>query len=169
MDYNNQLKERFLKYGLYGFDDREALELLLGLRLDRKRHRPQAESLLNRYGSLSSVIDMSLHDPGDLTDSSDGYLLGLRIPHQMPNRYLYEKVKRNRILGCSEAVVNYLNLSMRGLRTEQFKTLYLDAANKLIADEDISNGTISQAIVFPREVIRSALKHDATGLIFFHT
>ena len=65
-------------------------------------------------------------------------------------------------------VVDYLSHSMNGLKVEHFRTLYLNSMNRVIKDDIVSKGTVGQAIVYPREVIRSALEYQAAGLIFAH-
>ena len=164
---NGQLQRQYLKYGLDAFEDTEVLELLLSLQLDSLDHQYDARELLNRYGSLSEVIDASVKIVSGYP-SLEEYRLGLRLPHEIANKYLSDRLRHMPLLNHPRAVVDYLSHSMRGLQTEHFKVLYLNGRNGLIHDEDISKGTVGHAIVYPREVMRSALEHHASGLIFAH-
>jgi len=163
-----RLEARVLKEGLHNLEDVEVIELLLKLQLDALDHRYEAQELLDYYGSLSEVIDASADIPFDGSPYKEDYRLALRLPHEIANRYLYDRLRQRPLLNCSDAVVDYLNHSMRGLRTEHFKVLYLNGMNRLITNEDISKGTVNQAIVYPREVVKSALMYNAAGLIFAH-
>jgi len=168
MARNSQLENRIIRHGLSDFDDVEVLDLLLRLHLNETSQIPYAEKMLNKYTSLSNIIDTIRDNPEDIPEINGDYLLGLKLPYEMANRYLFDKVKQQPIFHQPVEVVKYLNHSMRGLKKEHFRVLYLNNMNKLIAEEDISIGTVNKAPVYPREVLKSALRFNATGLIFAH-
>ena len=165
---NTGLVAKFLKNGFYNCEDVEIIELLLRLHLDSLDYRFEAQVLLDHYGSLSKVIDAAADTPFDGSPIRNDYRLGLRLPHEIANRYLFDRLKQRPLVGSPESVVDYLTHSMKGLKREHFKVLYLDGMNRLIADEDVSTGTVGQAMVYPREVMKSALRHSAAGLILAH-
>lgn len=165
---NSELSRKFLGDGLNRFENVEVLELLLSFQLDSLNHQYDAQELLNHYGSLSEVIDAATDTPFDGSPIRKDYRLGLRLPHEIANRYLLDSLKQRPLVGSPESVVDYLTHSMKGLTREHFKVLYLDGMNRLIADEDVSSGTVGQAVVYPREVMKSALRHSAAGLILAH-
>ena len=162
------LEARFLQNGFNNCEDVEIIELLLRVQLNTLDHRFEAQELLDHYGSLSRVIDAAADTPFDGSPISMDYRLGLRLPHEIANRYLYEKVKYGPPLSSPQEVVDYLSHSMRGLKVEHFKVLYMNGMNRLIDEEDLFKGTVGQAIVYPREVMKSALEHHASGLIIAH-
>ena len=165
---NHELQNRFMKHGLKTLEDIEVVELLLGLKLDRKNHRADAKELLKYHSSLVDIIDAPLEELKDSLGFQEHYLLGLRLPHEIANRYLFEKAKEKPILNCSEGVIDYLRHSMKGLKTEYFKVLFLNGRNMLTAEEDVSKGTLTSSAIYPREVVKAALRHDAAALVFAH-
>lgn len=164
----NPLVDRFMKHGLATFEDVEVLELLMGLQLDSVNHQYEARTLLNQFSNLSEIIESAAHISTFSSPLIEEYRLALRLPHEIANRYLFDSLKQRPLVGSPESVVDYFTHSMKGLKREHFKVLYLDGMNRLIADEDVSTGTVGQAVVYPREVMKSALRHSAAGLILAH-
>ncbi|MBN4081217.1 DNA repair protein RadC [Caldithrix abyssi] len=162
-----KIRDKYMKYGLSVVEDVEIIELLLALDLDSKNHKQEAENLFNKYGSLCELIDAS-KDLTNVSDLPEQYLFGLRLPHEIANKYLSDKLSQKPIINSAQSLVSYLNHSMRGLKTEHFKILYLNGRNMLMADEYISKGSLTTAAIYPREVMKSALKHNAAALIFAH-
>lgn len=165
---NGDLHRQYLKHGLSGFEDTEVLELLLSLQLDSVNHEYEAREFLHKYGNLSNIIDFATDQSGNGSPLQEEYRLGLRLPHDLANRYLSDQLMQGQPLNSPSAVVDYLTHSMRGRKVEHFKVLYLNGRNSLIHDEDISKGTVGHTSVYPREVMRSALECQASGLIFAH-
>lgn len=168
MRRNQYLCGKYMKYGLSVFEDIEVIELLLALNPDGKNHRQEAEKLNDKYDSLCELIDDSFNGKGSISDIPEHYLFGLKLPHEIANRYLFEKVKEKPFINCSEDVLRYLQHSMKGLKVEYFKVLYLNVRNMILAEEDISKGTLTSSAIYPREVIKSALKYNASALVFAH-
>ena len=165
---NGQLQREYLRYGLTAFEDEEALEILLSIQFDSLDHRREAQEFTHKYGSLNNVIDSAVNGGHNHDLSMKEYQLGLRLPHDLATRYLRNRVTESSLLGDPQTVIDYLSHSMNGLKVEHFKVLYLNGRNGLIHDEDISKGTVGQTAVYPREVVRSALEYQASGLIFAH-
>ena len=167
LNHNDSLRSRFLAFGLNTFEDVEVIELLLGLTVDNRTHRQDAETLVRQYSGLSGIINTAQTGFSN-NRIKEEHLFGLRLPYESANRYLYDGLRQRPLMNCAQAVVDYLSHSMRGLKVEHFRVLYLDATNQLIDEEDLSKGTVGQAMVYPREVIKSALEHHASGLIIAH-
>ncbi|MCH7574822.1 MAG: DNA repair protein RadC [Candidatus Marinimicrobia bacterium] len=165
---NGQLQREYLRYGLTSFEDEEVLEFLLSIQFDSLDHRREAQEFIHKYGSLNNVIDSAANGNGNHDLSLKEYQLGLRLPHDLATRYLRNRVTESPLLGSPQVVIDYLSHSMNGLKVEHFKVLYLNGRNGLIHDEDISKGTVGHTAVYPREVVRSALEYQASGLIFAH-
>ncbi len=137
---------------------------MLALQVDARDYSSHAKHLLSEHGTLSAVID-----------STNGYnycnreqSLGLRLSYELGYRYLRDKLENRIIMPNSRAVVEYLGYSMRGLDREHLRIIYMNGMNSLIGDETISAGTVNQATVYPREVVRSALAKNAVSLIIAH-
>lgn len=168
MHKNQSFKKRYLTNGLSSFDKTEMLEFLLSLHVDNKDHYNLAKELTGRYKSLNDIVDESDVELQNLPDFREEYLIGLKLPHHFANVYLYEKSQMKPVTSDPEAVYNFLIHSMRGNKNEQFNVLYLNTRNEVLKNEVIFNGTVSQVSVYPREIIKSAIRYNASGLILAH-
>lgn len=157
-------RARFLRYGLKDFSDTEAVELMLALQVDARDYSSHAKRLLSKHGTLSSVIDAT----NGYNYCNQEQSLGLRLSYELGYRYLRDKLENRPIMSDSRTVVEYLGYSMRGLDREHFRVIYLNGMNSLIGDETLSAGTVNQAMVYPREVVRSALAKNPVSLIIAH-
>lgn len=165
---SDSFKKRFFQNGLNGFDKIERLDFLLSLRLDTQSNYSLAKELSTRYKSLNNVVDEPEIELRKISGLEENHLLGLKLPFHFSNQYLFEKILSNPVTSSPNAVYNYLIHSMRGKKNEQFNVLYLNTRNQILKNEVLFNGTISQVVVYPREVIKSALSHNASGLILAH-
>jgi DNA repair protein RadC len=154
------LEDRVLRPGDVSLDDIEALSLLCGL------DEPQAEALLNAFGSLPEVIGAPAADLARVAGRRAA--VRLRLVQALARRQLARPLRDRSLLTASSQVDAYLRATMTGAPREQFRVLYLDKKNRLIADEAMAEGTIDHAPVYPREVIRRALELNASALILSH-
>ncbi len=92
----------------------------------------------------------------------------IKAVYGLAEQYLKEKVKRGKIIKSSKDIYDYLYFTMRDLKKEVFKVFFLDGKNEVIKVEDLFEGTLNQSSVYPREIIKSAIKYNAVGLIFVH-
>lgn len=142
--------------------ERQALEQLLYLIIPESS-RNTAERLLDAHGSLSRVLtafsDCETQDPVEK-------LLG--AARQTLVQSLRSEVANKPIICTTEAVIEYLSFSMSGYTTEQVRALFLDTKNMLIRDETVSNGTVNEAVIYPREILRQALQCGSTAIIIAH-
>lgn len=168
MNKNQSFQKRYFKNGLSSFDEIEMLEFLLSLRVDNKNHYRLAKELTSRYKCLNNIIDESDLELKKISGFREEHLIGIKLPYQVANIYLYEKTKMNPVTSDPDAVYNYLIHSMRGNKNEQFNVLYLNSRNEVLTNEVMFNGTINQVSVYPREIIKSALKYNASSLILAH-
>ena len=165
--YKNKSSIEIYTNRLSVLDDTKALDFLLSLRIGNKSHITDAKIYIEKFGGFSNVIDAALNNPLEKIIKEE-HAHYLRLPHEIANKYLSGKLRQNPIINSPESLVSYLNHSMRGLEIEHFKVIYLNGRNMFIADEYISKGSIATAVIYPREVIKSALKHNAAALIFAH-
>jgi len=168
MSKKKSFQNRFLQSGLSSFSNIEKLEFLLSLKSDNEDHYNLAKNLTNRYKSLNNIIDESDFELQKVSGLESKHLIGLKLPYHFSNLYLFEKAKMNPVASSPQATYNYLIHSMRGKKNEQFNVLYLNNRNEIITDEVLFNGTVNSACIFPREIIKSAFKHNATSLILAH-
>ncbi len=166
--HRQRLRDRFLRYGLDGFHDYEVIELLLTLGTPRKDCKAAAKSALNRFKTLQAVLEA---EPGDLC-SVPGIgpknLFGLKLIPAVSRRYLRQRLDGKTTLSNSRELFDYLNLTIRDRKRECFVAIYLDAKNRVIADEILFTGTVTASVVYPREVVKAAMSHSAAALIFAH-
>lgn len=166
--HRGRLRERFLKGGLAGFLDYEIVELLLTLGTPRRDCRQTARRALERFGSWKGVIDAPPELLREIRGIGPKNVFGLSLVREAARGYLAAKAREKPLLGSPRDVFDYLRSALSGRRREVFTVLYLSNANRLLAAEELFAGTVDQAAVHPREVIASALRHNASRLVFAH-
>lgn len=159
------LQERALGSGLETLNDQEALELLLSRSCVRGA-ATYAAALLSRFGSLRGVLAAEAPALASVVDRE--VALDLRLVHDAARRLALAELPGRKVISSSSAVEAYLRLTMSSLAREEFRVLFLDRKNQLIADEVLGRGTVDHAPVYPREVARRALELAASALILVH-
>jgi DNA repair protein RadC len=168
--HRHRLRERFRKTGFEGFEDYEALELLLSYAIPRKDVKPVAKGLIRKFGGLRGVLDATHEELVMVEGIKENAATFIRAVKAAAGLYLRKGVagmKVERITSTS-ALMDYLRAVMGGLRDEHFRALFLNSQNELIADEVIQEGTVNQSVVYPRKVMERALFHKASAIIFVH-
>ena len=163
-----RLREKFLKNGLHSFLDHEIIELLLTLGTPRQDCKRAAKEALKQFRSLSGVLEAPPDDLQKVKGVGPHNVFGVRFIQEVSRRYLRERMMSRPVCHSSKEVFDYLYHSLRDARREKFKVLFMDAKNRIIEEKTISEGTVDSSAVYPREVIKSALKFDASSLIFVH-
>jgi DNA repair protein RadC len=166
--HRERLRERFRSAGADALADYELLEMILFSARPQGDTKPTAKALLERFGSLAQVI----HAPELLLREVDG--IGeasvhlLKLIAAATGRIAKGEIKRSVALSSWNDVIDYCRTTMAFADKEQFRLLFLDKRNQLIADEVQQTGTIDHTPVYPREVIKRALELSATALILVH-
>ena len=163
-----RLRQRLLEGGAEALADYEVLEYLLFGASARGDTKPLAKELIARFGSLSAVLDA---EPGALRQVkgiSDAGIGALKIAALAARRMARSEVRQRPVLGSWQALLDYLAIDMAHLTVERVRVLYLDSRNRLVSDHVASEGTIDEAAIHPREVIRRGLDLGATALILVH-
>ena len=163
-----RLRQRLLEGGAEALADYEVLEYLLYGANARGDTKPLAKALLKRFGSLSSVLDA---EPGALKDVAgmgDAGVGAVKIAALAARRMARSQVQNQPVLGSWQALIDYLTIDMGSLNVERVRVLYLNAQNRLILDYNVGDGTVDEAAIHPREVIRRAFDVGATALILVH-
>jgi DNA repair protein RadC len=168
--HRRRLRERFLKAGGEALPDYELLELLLFNAVPRRDVKPLAKALLARFGSFAEVIAA---EPARLREVKGvgkgmGVVAVLKVVEAASHRALRDRVIDRTVIGSWQALLDYCTVAMQHNQTEQFRILFLDRKNVLIADEPHQRGTVDHTPVYPREVVRRALDLGASSLVLVH-
>lgn len=167
--HRRRLRGRFLKVGLEGFHDYEIVELLLTLGTPRKDCKQQAKDVIKKFKGLKGVLDASLEELQEIKGIGPINAFGIKLFQEISEQYLKEKIiGKEIILTSSKTVFDYLYQSMQKNKKEIFKVLFLNGKNKLIEVKDLFEGCLTSSVVYPREIMKKALKYDAAALIFVH-
>jgi DNA repair protein RadC len=168
LGHRERLRARAASGGLAAVPDYEALELLLFRTLPRGDVKPLAKRLLARFGSLGAVLGASPAALRTVPGVGDALALDLALVHELGLRTAREQVARRPVISSWSALVAYVKQVLAHETREQFRVIYLDKKNQLIADEVMNHGTVDHAPVYPREVARRALELAASSLILVH-
>jgi len=166
--HRKRLRERFIKGGLSSFSDYEIVELLLSLGTPRRDCKQQAKEAIRRFKTLRGVLSASAEELQQINGIGPHSAFGIRLVQEVAREFLKEKIKDEPVYKSSQEIFDYLYHSMRDLKKEVFKVIYLNNQNQIIETTDLFEGTVSSSSVPPREVIEGAIKNNAVSLIFAH-
>jgi DNA repair protein RadC len=166
--HRERLRERFREAGAEALSDYELLELLLFRALPRRDVKPLAKFLLTTFGSLAETISASEARLSQVKGLGDSGVTELKIVQAAASRLLRGAVKKRPILSSWSGVLDYCRTAQAFADREQFRVLFLDKRNQLIADEVQQIGTVDHTPVYPREVVKRALELSATAIILVH-
>ena len=163
-----RLRQRLLEGGPEALADYEVLEYLLFGAHARGDTKPLAKELLRRFGSLAGVLDAPPNALRRVKGLSDVSVGALKITALAARRMARSEVRQKPVLGSWQALLDYLAIDMAALTVERVRVLYLNARNQLILDDHVGDGSVDEAAIHPREVIRRGLDIGATALILVH-
>lgn len=163
-----RLRQRLLGAGGDALLDHEVIEYLLMLAIPRRDVKPLAKALLREFGGIGGVLSASPGALARVDGVGDSTAAALRIAQAAALRLLQSTVATRPVLASWQALLDYLRADMAHRATERVRVLFLNTRNLLIADEIVSEGSIDQAAVYVREVIRRALELSAASLIIVH-
>ncbi len=166
--HRTRLRARLLTAGPDAVADHELLEMVLFLALPRRDTKPIARALLARFGSFANAISAPLPDLRGVDGLGDAGAAALKTIQAAALRLLRAEVLEQPVLNDWQRLLDYLGAVLGRERTEQFRVLFLDNRNRLLADEAQSRGTVNHTPVYPREVVKRALELHATALILVH-
>jgi DNA repair protein RadC len=168
LQHRKRLRERFRRTGFGGFQDYEALELLLTYAIPRRDVKPLAKELLRRFGSFQGVLDAPFEELAGVEGVKEKTATFIHALKGCAALYLREGVRMRGQISSTSALLDYCRVVMSGLKDEQFRAVFLNSQNEVIADEVIQEGTVNQSVVYPRKVMERALYHKASALICVH-
>ncbi len=166
--HRSRLRQRLLAGGADALADHEVLEYLLMTARPRIDTKPIAKSLIRRFGSLAGVLNADARSLAEHPNMGETSAAALKIVALASRRMARQQVQEMPVLGSWQALLDYLQIDMAHLTVERVRVLYLNARNVLILDEHVGDGSIDEAAIHPREVIRRALDLGATALILVH-
>ena len=166
--HRERLRERARKGGLEALPDYELLEMVLFRSIPLRDVKPLAKALLARFGGLAGVLGASAEELRTEAGVGAAVAQDLKLIHEAAVRMGREPVKKRTVISSWSALLAYVKLALAHESREQFRVLYLDKKNQLIADEVMNKGTVDHAPVYPREVVRRALEVSASSLILVH-
>ncbi len=168
LGHRQRLREKFLGSGQDNFADYELLELLLYGAIPRGDTKPLAKDLLKRFDSLAGVLAATPRELATVKGIGESSVAAIKIAQACTQRILRQQVINRPILSSWQAVLDYCHAMMAFVKTEQVRLLFLDNKNHLIADELQSSGTVDQAPLYAREVVKRALELHASAVIMVH-
>ncbi len=148
--------------------DYELLELILARSLPRGDVKPIAKALLARFGALAGVLGAASEELQAIKGVGPAVALDLKLVHEATVRMGRGEVKKRTVISSWSALLAYVKVALAHESREQFRVLFLDKKNQLIADEAMNQGTVDHAPVYPREVMRKALELSASAVILVH-
>jgi len=148
--------------------DYEVVELLLTLGTPRTDCRRQAREALKKFKALRGVLEASEEELQEIHGIGPHNVFGIKLVQEVSRRFLKEKMMSKPACNSSKEVFDYLFHTLRDSKKEKFKTLFLDAKNQIIEERTFFEGTVDSSAVYPREIMKVALRHDASSLIFVH-
>ncbi|NGP17904.1 RadC family protein [Devosia aurantiaca] len=167
--HRERVRQRFLKAGGEAFEDYELLEMVLFLAIPYKDTKPLAKALLREFGSFSAVFSASHVRLSKFPGLSASSAANLKVIQSVAARFAREGIADDKpILASWSQLLDYFRSQMAFETVEQFRILFLDKKNRLIADEVQQVGTVDHTPVYPREVIKRSLELSATALILVH-
>jgi DNA repair protein RadC len=166
--HRSRMRDRLLRAGPEALADHELLEMMLFLALPRRDTKPIARALLARFRSFSAAISASPQELRHVDGLGEAGIAALKTIQAAAIRLVRAEVMEQPVLANWSRVIEYLTAVLAREKVEQFRVLYLDTRNRLIADEPQSRGTVNFTSVYPREVVRRALELSATAIILVH-
>ena len=168
LGHRKRLRERFIKGGLTGFSDYEIIELLLSLGTPRRDCKQQAKEAVKRFKTLRGVLTASVEELQQIKGIGPHSAFGIKLVQEVAREFLKEKIIDKPVYKSTREIFDYLYHSMRDLKKEVFKVIYLNGQNQIIETADLFKGTVNSSSISPREIMESAIKNTAVSLIFAH-
>lgn len=166
--HRERLRARFRTHGAESLPDYELLELLLFRAIPMRDIKPLAKQLLAHFGSFADVLAASPSRLSEINGLGDGAITELKLIEAAAKRMTRVTLLKRPSLNSWSELIDYCHTHMAFLDHEEFRLLFLDKKNHLIADERQSEGTVDHTPVYPREIVKRALELGATALILVH-
>ena len=166
--HRDRLRTKLLSRGASALDDYEILEILLMAFIPRRDVKPIAKALQTRFGSLSAILAAPVEELVSVAGIGETAAAYLKAMAELNSRAGRESLKQKTAISSWTALMDYVRSELQHEKREQFRVLFLDRRNQLIADELMGHGTVDHAPVYPREIARRALELHASALVLVH-
>lgn len=166
--HRERLRARFRDAGAEAVSDYELLELVLFRAIVQRDVKPLAKALITKFGSFAEVVAAPRARLKEIKGVGDAAVDELKIVHAAAGRLARGQVQKRTVLSSWSSVLDYCRTAQAFAEKEQFRVLFLDKRNQLIADEVQQTGTVDHTPVYPREVVKRALELSATAIIMVH-
>lgn len=168
--HRQRLRQRFLKTGLDGFADYEVVELILTLAVPRTDVKQPAKELIKRFGNLRGILDAPIEALRRVDGVGEVTPVALKIIRAAAPLYLQQSAEAVESLADSQRLAEFWRMRIGSLANEVFQVAYLDSGYRLLRDgvEELEQGTVDRAAVYPRRVIESALRRGAAAIVLAH-
>lgn len=166
--HRERLREKFLDNGLSGFHDYEIVELLLTMATPRKDCKIAAKEAVIKHGSLRGVMTADDKELQKIKGIGEKNIFGIKFVMAVAEKFLKQNLIKKEICKSSKKVYDYLFFTMRDLKKEVFKVIFLDKKNAVIEVENLFEGTVDKSAIYPREIVKKAIEHNASGIIIVH-
>jgi DNA repair protein RadC len=168
LGHRKRLREKFLRSGLAGFHDYEIIELLLTLGSPRKDCKQPAKEVIKKFKTLRAALAASTEELQQIEGIGPHSAFGIKLVREVAAEFLRQQIVDKPVYKSAKEIFDYLYHSMRDLKKEVFKAIYLNNRNQIIDTADLFEGTLDSIPIHPREIVESAINHRATALIFAH-
>uniref|UniRef100_UPI0031453629 RadC family protein n=1 Tax=unclassified Rhizobium TaxID=2613769 RepID=UPI0031453629 len=168
LGHRERLRAKYRDHGDAALADYELLELLLFRLIPRRDTKPIAKALISRFGTFGGVLGAPIPLLLEVKGVGEAVALDLKLIASVSQRMLKSEIRNKQVLGSWSSVIDYCHAVMAHEAREQFRILFLDKRNVLIADEVQGQGTVDHTPVYPREVVRRALELSSTAIILVH-
>lgn len=166
--HRDRLRQRFMQGGADAMEDYELLELLLFLAIPRRDVKPLSKALISAFGSLSGVLNAGHKELSDFDGLSENTVIAIKSIQAAGHRLLKQEIMNQPILNSWSRLIDYCQATMAHEKNEQFRVLFLNKKNELMADEVQQKGTVDHTPAYPREIVKRALELGATAVILVH-
>jgi DNA repair protein RadC len=169
LGHHKRLRERFIKSGLDGFHDYEVLELLLTFVFPNRDTKPIAKDLLAKFKTLGGVFSAEKEELQEIKGVGERTAVYLKLLNDTLG-FVFEEQARNEEIQFTKTaqLFEYFKATIGNKKNEVMRTVYLDSQNRLIHAENLSEGTVAEAVAFPRKIVEGALKYRAVSVIIAH-
>lgn len=166
--HRDRLRQRFMQGGAEPMEDYELLELLLFMAIPRRDVKPLAKALVSQFGSLSGVLNASVQELSSFDGLSENTVIALKSIQAAGHRLLQQEIMDKPVLNSWSRLLEYCQATMAHEKNEQFRVLFLNKKNELMADEVQQKGTVDHTPAYPREIVKRSLEIGATAIILVH-
>lgn len=161
-------REKLIEHGAEALSDAELLAIFLRVGVTGKSAVDLARDLLNEFGSLNAIFAASEKQISAVHGMGSSKYVQLQAIFEMSRRALNEQLQQRDVFKSPQQVREFLILKLGALQREVFMVLFLDTQNRLLASEEIFSGSLNETSVYPREIIKRAMHHNAAAVIFAH-